>query len=70
MSAPRARSTRNLRTLTAEGITILLVSFYLPEVMGLADRILVLYEGNPMGIVDRREYNEEKLVRLASGITS
>ena len=57
-------------TLTAEGITILLVSSYLPEVMGLADRILVLYEGNPMGIVDRREYNEEKLVRLASGITS
>ena len=57
-------------TLTAEGITILLVSSYLPEVMGLADRILVLYEGNPMGILDRSEYNEEKLVRLASGITS
>ena len=57
-------------TLTAEGITILLVSSYLPEVMGLADRILVLYEGNPMGVVDRAEFNEEKLVRLASGITS
>ena len=56
--------------LTAEGITILLVSSYLPEVMGLADRILVLHEGNPMGIVGRRDFNEEKLVRLASGITS
>ena len=57
-------------TLTAEGITILLVSSYLPEVMGLSDRILVLYEGNPMGIVERKDFNEEKLVRLASGITS
>jgi ribose transport system ATP-binding protein len=57
-------------TLTAEGITIVLVSSYLPEVMGLADRILVLYEGDPMGIVDRADFNEEKLVRLASGIPS
>jgi ribose transport system ATP-binding protein len=56
--------------LTAEGITILLVSSYLPEVMGLADRILVLYEGNPMGIVPRADFNEEKLVRLASGMAS
>jgi len=57
-------------TLTAEGITVVLVSSYLPEVMGLADRILVLYEGDPMGIVDRADFNEEKLVRLASGISS
>lgn len=56
--------------LTAEGITILLVSSYLPEMMGLADRVLVLYEGNPMGIVVRRDFNEEKLVRLASGIAA
>ena len=56
--------------LTAEGITILLVSSYLPEVMGLSDRILVLYEGNPMGIVARRDFDEEKLVRLASGVAA
>ena len=56
--------------LTAEGITILLVSSYLPEMMGLADRVLVLYEGNPMGIVARQDFNEEKLVRLASGVAS
>jgi ribose transport system ATP-binding protein len=56
--------------LTAEGITILLVSSYLPEMMGLADRVLVLYEGTPMGIVTRRDFDEEKLVRLASGITA
>jgi ribose transport system ATP-binding protein len=56
--------------LTAEGITILLVSSYLPEMMGLADRVLVLYEGNPMGIVARRDFNEEKLVRLASGVAT
>jgi hypothetical protein len=32
--------------------------------------VLVLYEGNPMGIVARRDFNEEKLVRLASGVAT
>ena len=56
--------------LTAQGVAILLVSSYLPEIMGLADRILVLYEGSPMGIVPRAEFSEEKLVRLASGLAA
>jgi ribose transport system ATP-binding protein len=57
-------------TLTAQGVAILLVSSYLPEIMGLADRILVLYEGTQMGIVPRAEFSEEKLVRLASGLSA
>jgi ribose transport system ATP-binding protein len=56
--------------LTAEGMTIVLVSSYLPELMGLADRVLVLYEGNAMGIVERKDFDEEKLVRMASGVTA
>ena len=54
--------------LTEEGVAILLVSSYLPEIMGLADRILVIYEGRQMGIVERSEFDEERLVRLASGL--
>ncbi len=54
--------------LTEGGVAILMVSSYLPEIMGLADRILVIYEGRPMAIVDRADFDEEKLVRLASGL--
>jgi len=54
--------------LTEEGVAILLVSSYLPEIMGLADRILVIYEGRQMGIVERSAFDEERLVRLASGL--
>ncbi|MDR3497160.1 MAG: sugar ABC transporter ATP-binding protein [Ancalomicrobiaceae bacterium] len=54
--------------LTRDGVAILMVSSYLPEIMGLADRILVLYEGNQMGIVNRDEFDEERLIRLASGL--
>jgi ribose transport system ATP-binding protein len=56
--------------LTEDGVAILMVSSYLPEIMGLADRILVIYEGRAMGIVSRSEFDEEKLVRLASGLNA
>jgi ribose transport system ATP-binding protein len=36
--------------------------------MGLADRIIVVYEGNVTGSLRRDEFDEEKLLRLASGI--
>lgn len=55
-------------TLIKEGKTIIIISSYLPEVMGLADRMLIMYEGKQMGILKREEFQEEKILRLASGI--
>lgn len=60
--------------LLKEGISIIMISSYLPEIMGLADRIMVIAEGNQMCIVDKSEFtlgndeDEEKFVKLASGI--
>jgi len=59
-----------IQTLLAKGKAIILVSSYLPEVMGLADRIIVVYEGNVTGTVLRSEFEEEKILRLASGIVN
>ena len=55
-------------TLIKEGKTIIIVSSYLPEVMGLSDRMLVMYEGKQMGILNKDEYQDERILRLASGI--
>jgi ribose transport system ATP-binding protein len=57
-----------IQTLLAKGKAIILVSSYLPEVMGLADRIIVVYEGNVTGTLLRSEFEEERVLRLASGI--
>jgi len=57
-----------IEALLAKGNAILLVSSYLPEIMGLADRIIVIYEGKVTGTLQRSEFEEEKLLRLASGI--
>ena len=55
-------------TLLKEGKTIIMISSYLPEVMGLADRMLIMYEGRQTGILSRDEFQEERILRLASGI--
>ncbi|MBV8100635.1 MAG: sugar ABC transporter ATP-binding protein [Verrucomicrobia bacterium] len=57
-----------IEMLLAKGNGIILVSSYLPEVMGLADRMLVVYEGAVTGMLGRSEFEEEKILRLASGI--
>lgn len=54
--------------LLKEGKTLILISSYLPEVMGLSDRLLVMHEGKQMGIIDRDQFDEERILRLASGL--
>lgn len=57
-----------LQKLVDDGKTILMISSYLPEVIAIADRILVMREGKSMGIVDHQDATEEKLLRMASGL--
>lgn len=47
------------------GITVLLVSSELPEIIGLSDRVVVIREGGVSAIVDRENSNEEHLLRYA-----
>lgn len=54
--------------LVQEGMSILMISSEMPEVMGVADRAIVLHEGKQMGIVDHPDFSEEHFMRLSSGI--
>lgn len=57
-----------LEKLTRTGTSVILISSYLPEVIGVSDNILVISEGRQMGIVAREQATEERILRLASGI--
>jgi ribose transport system ATP-binding protein len=57
-----------IEQLTKDGHAVILISSYLPEVMGLADRIGVLHEGSMPHIVEREAFSEETLLRYASGM--
>jgi ribose transport system ATP-binding protein len=59
-----------MHSLVAEGRAIIMVSSYLPEVIGMSDRIAVMHRGRIMGTVDRSDASEELLLRLASGLTA
>ena len=50
------------------GLAILLISEDLDEIMGLSDRIAVIYEGQIMGLVDAAEATPEQLGLLMAGV--
>lgn len=53
--------------LCREDKAILMISSDMPELLGMADRILVMREGRLMGEFSRAEATEEKLLSLAAG---
>ncbi|GGT04212.1 sugar ABC transporter ATP-binding protein [Streptomyces kurssanovii] len=53
-----------IRRLADEGLAVLLVSSEVPEVLGLADRVLVLREGSVVHTADARELDEHRVLDL------
>jgi simple sugar transport system ATP-binding protein len=51
-----------------QGTAIMLISDDLDEVLGLSDRIAVLYEGEIMGVVERKDTNVEELGLMMAGV--
>ena len=59
---------RLIEALIHEGKSVILCSSYLPEVMGLSNRILVMAEGEITGEVINKDADEELLLRMASKV--
>ncbi|MCQ1059644.1 sugar ABC transporter ATP-binding protein [Photobacterium sp. DNB23_23_1] len=55
--------------LTREGLAVIMVSSELPEVMGMADRIIVMREGLMVKEYARHEFCAESIVSAATGLT-
>jgi len=55
--------------LVAQGLSVIMVSSELPEVLGMSDRIVVMREGRIVDTIDNKGLRPETLVRLAAGIT-
>ncbi|MFG2420788.1 sugar ABC transporter ATP-binding protein [Streptomyces sp. NPDC048448] len=53
-----------IRRLAEEGLAVLLVSSEVPEVLGLADRVLVLREGRVVHTAPARELDEHRVLDL------
>jgi L-arabinose transport system ATP-binding protein len=51
--------------LARSGVAVLVISSELPEVLGLADRIIVMQNGRVTGELDRGDASEEAILELA-----
>ena len=56
-----------MNELTAKGVSIIMVSSELPEVIGMSDRILVIHEGSAAGIVAHKDATQTRIMTLATG---
>ncbi|HEV2762943.1 MAG TPA: sugar ABC transporter ATP-binding protein, partial [Pyrinomonadaceae bacterium] len=53
--------------LAAEGVAILMISSELPEILGMSDRVAVMYGGTIVEILDRADATQPKILALALG---
>lgn len=57
-----------MRNLADEGMSILLISSELPEILTMSDRIVVMHEGKVTGIFAREDCTEDRIMACATGM--
>ena len=58
---------RLMNALCEQGLSIIMISSEMEEIIGMSDRILVLCEGRQAGMLERSEFSQERILQLASG---
>jgi rhamnose transport system ATP-binding protein len=58
---------RLLSQLAADGLAVVMVSSELPEVLGMADRVLVMHEGRLVDDIPRARADEDSVMLAATG---
>jgi rhamnose transport system ATP-binding protein len=64
----KAEVHRLLSELASQGVAVLMISSELPEVLGMADRVVVLFEGQVMREFARAEATEDAIMHAATGL--
>jgi D-xylose transport system ATP-binding protein len=57
-----------MNELAEKGVSIIMISSELEEVIGMSDRIMVMHQGHTGGILDVKEATQEKIMAIATGI--
>ncbi len=53
--------------LAAKGLAVVMISSELPEIIGMADRAVIMHEGTVSAVIDRKDFTEERIMRAAMG---
>jgi len=58
-----------MRDLADQGVAIVMISSDMEEVIGVSDRVAVMHEGSVSGVLEREQFSEYNVLRLAIGQT-
>ncbi len=58
-----------MNDLAEQGISIIMISSELEEVLGMSDRVMVMSEGHSTTTLDIADATQEKIMALATGVT-
>jgi ribose transport system ATP-binding protein len=58
-----------MRELADQGVAIVMISSDMEEVIGVSDRVAVMHEGSVSGVLEREQFSEYNVLRLAIGQT-
>lgn len=56
-----------INELTEQGVAVIMISSELPELLGMADRVIVMSDYTVMGELSREEATQERIMKLATG---
>jgi ribose transport system ATP-binding protein len=57
-----------IAALAAEGVSVVVISSEMPEIIGISHRVVVMREGQIMGVLTGDDINENEIVRYAAGL--
>ena len=55
-----------MNDLTKQGVSIIMISSELPEIINMSDRVYVMYDGRVTGCIDWHDLSQEAIMRLAT----
>ncbi len=56
---------RIISNLAKEGLSIIMISSDMPELLGMSDRLMVIKAGTKTGELDRADFSQEKVLEMA-----
>lgn len=57
-----------MNELVEQGMSIIMISSEMEELLGMSDRVMVLYEGRISGELSKEEFSQSRVLELASGL--
>ena len=55
-----------MNNLTKQGVSIIMISSELPEIINMSDRVYVMYEGRITGCIPQEDVSQEAIMKLAT----